>query len=102
MSEFNGFTLTFRMELLVRVHTLVLCLNAVLTCRGRRRDMRTNVPPARAYDDNRNFFFFTSELRRQWKRKTKNPCEKKKKILEKFFFFAFSDARFQDDAPATS
>lgn len=49
-----------------------------------------------------NFFFFTSELRRQWKRKTKNPCEKKKKILEKIFFFAFSDARSQDDAPATS
>lgn len=33
MSELNGFTLMFRMELLVRDHTLVLCLKAALTCR---------------------------------------------------------------------
>lgn len=31
ISELNGFTLTFRMELLVRDHTLVLCLKAALT-----------------------------------------------------------------------
>lgn len=38
-----------------------------------------------------NFFFFTSELRRQWKRKTKNPCEKKKNFQkgEKNFFSRF-------------
>lgn len=31
ISELNGFTLMFRMELLVRDHTLVLCLKAALT-----------------------------------------------------------------------
>lgn len=31
MSELKGFTLTFRTELLVRDHTLVLCLKAALT-----------------------------------------------------------------------
>lgn len=90
MSEFNGFTLTFRMELLVRVHTLVLCLNAVLTCRGRRRDMRTNVASARAYDDSRNFFFFYLRVEKTVEKENKKSLRKKKKILEKNFFFAFS------------
>lgn len=84
MSEFNGFTLTFRMELLVRVHTLVLCLNAVLTCRGRRRDMRTNV----AYD-NRIFFFFYLRVEKTVEKENKKSLRKKKKILEKIFFSRF-------------
>lgn len=32
MSELNGLTLMLRIELLVKVHTLVLCLKAALTC----------------------------------------------------------------------
>lgn len=35
-SEWKGFTLMFRMELLVRVHTLVLCLKAARTLKKNR------------------------------------------------------------------
>lgn len=38
MSELKGFTLVLREELLVRVHTLVLCLKAALTFEGRTED----------------------------------------------------------------
>lgn len=37
MSEPKGFALVLRLELLVRVQTLVLCLKAALTFEGRRR-----------------------------------------------------------------
>lgn len=37
MSELNGFTLAFLIELLVRDQTLVLCLNAALTCRKNQK-----------------------------------------------------------------
>lgn len=46
MSEWKGFALAVRLELLVRDQTLVLCLKAALT----------------------------SEFRRQWKRKMNSPC----------------------------
>lgn len=35
MSELKGFTLAWRLELLVRDHTLVLCLKAALTFKSR-------------------------------------------------------------------
>lgn len=35
MSELKGFTLAWRLELLVRDQTLVLCLKAALTFKGR-------------------------------------------------------------------
>jgi len=37
MSELKGLTLMLRIELLVKVHTLVLCLKAALTCRAETR-----------------------------------------------------------------
>lgn len=40
MSELNGFTLMFRMELLVRVHTLVLCLKAARTLKKKEEEVK--------------------------------------------------------------
>lgn len=49
-----------------------------------------------------NFFFFYLRVEKTMEKENKKSLRKKKKILEKIFFFAFSDARSQDDAPATS
>lgn len=45
MSELKGFTLMFRMELLVRDHTLVLCLKAALTYSTERKKTITPLDP---------------------------------------------------------
>lgn len=73
MSELNGFTLMFLMELLVRDHTLVLCLKAALTCRQKQRVRRTFHSDRKHLLQVLLYKSRTSELRRQWNRKTKNP-----------------------------
>lgn len=83
MSELKGFTLMFRMELLVRDHTLVLCLKAALTYRNEPNNnkhwwqMPKKTVEQKQDMINRNVtmktFNYTSELSRQWNKKTKKP-----------------------------